>query len=35
MSTGDSIPGFPFKSNYATIDGVRLHSLTREKGLPF
>ena len=34
MSTGNSIPGFPFESHYATIDGVKLHYVDEGEGPP-
>ena len=34
MSTGSSIPGFPFESHYATIDGVNLHYVDEGEGPP-
>ncbi|MCH7787652.1 MAG: alpha/beta fold hydrolase [Chloroflexi bacterium] len=34
MSTGSSIPGFPFESHYATIDGVKLHYVDEGEGPP-
>ena len=34
MSTGGSIPGFPFESHYATIDGIKLHYVDEGEGPP-
>lgn len=34
MSTSSSIPGFPFKSHYATIDEIRLHYVDEGEGPP-
>ncbi len=34
MSTGSTIPGFPFESHYATIDGVKLHYVDEGEGPP-
>ncbi len=34
MSTGNVIPGFPFESHYATIDGVNLHYVDEGEGPP-
>ena len=34
MSAGSSIPGFPFESHYATIDGVNLHYVDEGEGPP-
>ena len=34
MSTGSSIPGFPFESHYATIDGIKLHYVDEGEGPP-
>ena len=34
MSTGSSIPGFPFESHYATIDGIKLHYVDEGQGPP-
>ena len=34
MSTGSTIPGFPFESHYATIDGVNLHYVDEGEGPP-
>ena len=34
MSTGSSIPGFPFESHYATINSVKLHYVDEGEGPP-
>ena len=34
MSTGSTIPGFPFESHYATINGVNLHYVDEGEGPP-